>query len=64
MFLENHEANTIRVTRKYHHGKPIKGLTVVNKGIVSTLFGKDGSQDGSTRFKVEKIDNNMLKIIA
>ena len=63
-FLEESEPNTIHITRKAQHGKPIKGMTVVNKGTVSMLFGKDGAQDGATRYKVEKIDHNMLKIIA
>ena len=62
-FLEETEPNTIHITRKAQKGKPIRGMTVVNKGIVSQLFGKDGAQDGSVRYKVEKAGEAMLKII-
>ena len=62
-FLQDHEPDTIPVKRKTQNGKPIKGMTIVNKGIISNLFGKNGSNDGMIRYSVELIDNNILKII-
>ena len=62
-FLNESEKNTIHITRKAQNGKQIKGITVVNKGTVSKLFGKNGEQNGAIRYKVEKICDNMLKII-
>ena len=38
-------------------------MTVVNKGVISALFGKNGSNDGMIRYKVERIEKNMLKIL-
>ena len=62
-FLIEAEANTIPIKRKIQNGKTIKGMTVVNKGVVSELFGKKGSNDGMVRYNVELIDTNMIKII-
>lgn len=61
-FLTDFEENTIKIKRKTHNGKIIKGMSVVNKGIVAELFGKTGSNDGMIRHGVEKICENMLKI--
>ncbi len=62
-FLEEADFDTIPIKRKVQNGKTIKGMTVVNKGVISELFGKNGTNDGMVRYKVELIDNNMLKII-
>ncbi|MBR0541788.1 MAG: hypothetical protein IJK26_06215 [Clostridia bacterium] len=62
-FLENPEENTIPIKRKINNGKTIKGITIVNKGVIGSLFGKDGYNNGTIRRKVELIDKNMLKII-
>ena len=62
-FLEDYADDTIAIKRKFQKGKQIQGMTIVNKGIVAELFGKDGSNDGMNRFSVQLIDSNMLKII-
>lgn len=62
-FLKSPEPNSIPIKRKKQDGKEIKGMTVVNKGVISDLFGKDGSNDGTKRYSVERIDYNMLKIL-
>ena len=62
-FLEEYETNTISIKRKTHANKTIKGMTVVNKGVVADLFGKKGNNDGMVRYSVELIDDNMLKIV-
>jgi len=62
-FLTEYESNTIPIKRKQAKGKVIKGMTIVNKGIVSELFGKKGTNEGMVRYKVELIDKNILKII-
>ncbi len=62
-FLEEVAIDTIPIKRKKQNGKLIKGLTVVNKGAISDLFGKNGNNDGMVRYGVELIDYNMLKIL-
>ncbi len=62
-FLTDAEPNTIPIKRKEQNGKTVKGITVRNKGVVSELFGKDGSNDGMQRHLVERIEPNMLKIV-
>ena len=62
-FLNEPEPNTIPIKRKNQKGKDIKGMTVVNKGVISELFGKKGSNEGMERYSVELIEPNMLKII-
>ncbi len=62
-FLTEFEPNTIPIKRKAQGGKAIKGMTVVNKGVVTDLFGKDGANEGMVRYSVERIGDNMLKII-
>ena len=62
-FLKEPELNTIPIKRKKQKGKTIKGMTVVNKGVVSKLFGKDGNNNGMVRYGVELIDKCTLKII-
>ena len=62
-FLTEVEPDTIPIKRKSQHGKAIKGMTVVNKGIVEGLFGNNGANAGMKRYGVEKIGDNMLKII-
>ena len=62
-FFENYESDTIVIKRKVHNGKTIKGMTIVNKGVISDLFGKNGKNDGMVRYAVELIAPNMLKII-
>lgn len=62
-FLKEAEANTIPIKRKKQNGKIIKGITVVNKGVISDLFGKNGSNEGMVRYSVELIAEDMLKII-
>ena len=61
-FLMDADSDTILVKRKVQNGKIIQGMTVVNKGIIEELFGKDGSNDGMVRHKVELMDGNILKI--
>ena len=62
-FLTEYEADTIPIKRKAQNGKVIKGMTVVNKGIIADLFGKKGNNEGMVRYRVEKICDNMLRII-
>ena len=62
-FLKVPELNTIPIKRKTQNGKIVRGMTVVNKGIVSKLFGKDGNNEGMVRYPVELVDIDMLKII-
>lgn len=62
-FLKEFETNTIPIKRKSQNGKSIKGMTVALKGVISDLFGKDGSNDGMVRYGVELIGENMLKIL-
>jgi len=62
-FLQKPELNTIPIKRKCQNGKTIRGMTIVNKGIVSKLFGKDGRNEGMVRYRVELVDNDTLKII-
>ena len=62
-FLLDPEIDTIPIKRKSQKGKSVKGMTVVNKGVISDLFGKDGSNDGMVRYPVERIADNMLKIL-
>lgn len=62
-FLYEPTENTIPIKRKINNGKPIKGMTIANKGIIKDLFGKDGVNNGSQRCKVELVDSDMLKII-
>ena len=62
-FLTEFEPNTIPIKRKSQGGKAIKGMTIVNKGVVTSLFGKNGANDGMVRYGVERIGDNMLKII-
>ena len=62
-FLKEYEPDTIPIKRKKQNGKIIKGMIVANKGIISNLFGKDGSNDGMVRYSVALIENNMLRII-
>ena len=62
-FLCEPELNTIPIKRKVQDGKPIKGMTIANKGVISDLFGKDGTNDGKVRYRVERISENMLKIV-
>ena len=62
-FLENYEDDTISIKRKVQGGKQIKGMTIVNKGVMTELFGKNGKNDGMVRYSVQLIEDNMLKII-
>lgn len=62
-FLEEPDMEAIPIKRKCQNGKTIKGMTVVNKGTISDLFGKRGSNDGMVRYRVELTDSNILKII-
>lgn len=62
-FLTEYEEDSIPITRKVQKEKVIAGMTVRNKGIVEELFGKDGSNDGMVRHGVERVDDNILKII-
>lgn len=62
-FLEEHEDNSIPITRKVQKEKVIAGMTVRNKGLIESLFGKDGANDGMVRHGVEKEADNILKII-
>ena len=62
-FLIEPEIDTIPIKRKSQKGKSIKGMTVVNKGVISDLFGKDGSNDSMVRYRVELIAESMLKIL-
>jgi hypothetical protein len=62
-FLTEYEENCIPIKRKVLKGKTVSGMTVRNKEAIEKLFGKDGSNKGMVRHKVEPIGNNMLKII-
>ena len=62
-FLEEYEENAIVIRRKVVNGKQITGMTIRNKGTVEKLFGKDGSNKGMVRHKVELVGDNILKII-
>ena len=60
--LGNYEDNSILITRKVQNEKVISGMTVRNKALISTLFGKEGANDGMVRYSVEPVGDNMLKI--
>ncbi|MBQ6863740.1 MAG: hypothetical protein IJO14_05830 [Clostridia bacterium] len=62
-FLTEAENDTIPIKRKKQNGKVIKGMIIVNKGVIKDLFGKNGSNEGSIRYSVELIEHNMLKIV-
>lgn len=62
-FLNEHEEDSIQITRKVQKDKIIAGMTVRNKGLIEELFGKDGSNDGMVRHGVELVGNNILKIL-
>ena len=62
-FIKTPENNSIMIKRKTQNGKVIQGMTIVNKGVVSSLFGKDGINEGMIRHKVELIEEDMLKIV-
>ena len=62
-FYEEYTDECIRIKRKTSSGVEIKGMTVANKGVIEELFGKDGSNDGMVRYKVELVDDNILKIL-
>ncbi len=63
-FLREYEENSITIKRKVQqNGKSIQGMTVRNKDAIERLFGKDGSNKGMVRHKVEPIGENILKII-
>ena len=62
-FLTEVEPDTIPIKRKTQKGKMVKGMIVVNKGVISELFGKNGSNEGMIRYGVERIGENMLKIL-
>lgn len=64
-FLHEYEENSIPVKRKKANGKDIQGMTIANKGIITELFGKDGSNDGTKRRRVELVVDkpNMLKVV-
>ena len=62
-FLFDPESDTIPIKRKTQNGKIIKGMTVVNKGVLANLFGKNGTNEGMVRYKVKLINENMLQII-
>ena len=62
-FLEEYMENSIPIKRKKQNGKVISGMTIRNKEAISTLFGKDGTNDGMVRHKVELIQENILRIV-
>lgn len=62
-FLNEYSENSIPIRRKQKDGKEIKGITIVNKGVISSLFGKDGSNDSMVRHGVELVDSDILKIV-
>lgn len=62
-FLDHYEDDTIPIKRKTQNGKKIKGMTIVNKGVMSDLFGKKGINDGMIRYSVKLIEQNMLQIV-
>ena len=62
-FLKEYEPNAISIKRKKQNGKIIKGITIVNKGVMRELFGKNGTNEGMVRYSVEQIEENILKII-
>jgi len=62
-FLEEYAENSIIIRRKNIDGKKIAGMTIRNKGSIEKLFGKDGSNKGMVRYKVEQVSENILKII-
>lgn len=62
-FVTEYADNCIPIKRKTVEGKTISGMTVRNKDAIERLFGKDGSNKGMVRHKVEPIGDNILKII-
>ena len=63
-FLTDYEDNCIPIRRKTtQDGKPIQGMTIRNKDAIERLFGKDGSNNGMVRHRVEPVGDNILKII-
>lgn len=62
-FLTEPDEESIPIKRKIQNGKLVKGMTIVNKGVVEEKFGKDGANKGMVRRKVELIGPDMLKIV-
>lgn len=62
-FLTSYEEDAIIIKRKKINGKQISGMSIRNKGTIEKLFGKDGSNEGMVRHKVELVAENILKII-
>ncbi len=62
-FLREFEPDTIPIKRKSQKGKIIKGMSIVNKGVIADLFGKNGTNEGMVRYGVELVDDDILKII-
>lgn len=61
-FLKNTTQDSIKVTRKIVDGKTISGLTIENKSVIEELFGIAGAARKTTRYNVEK-DNNEENIL-
>ena len=62
-FLKEANDDIIPIKRKKQNGKTIKGMTIVNKGMISELFGKNGKNEGMVRYSVELVDENILMIL-
>lgn len=61
-FIENTTQDSIKIKRRISDGKTIAGLTIENKGIVEELFGITGTARKTTRYNVEK-DNDEDNIL-
>ena len=61
-FLCDPESDTIPIKRRSQKNRAIKGMIVANKGVLESLFGKKGINEGMVRHRVEKADENLLKI--
>ncbi|HIX08886.1 MAG TPA: hypothetical protein H9683_01740 [Firmicutes bacterium] len=61
-FIKNTTQDSIKIKRRISDGKAIAGLTIENKGIVEELFGITGTARKTTRYNVEK-DNDEDNIL-
>ena len=61
-FLEEFEVGAIPVKHKQQKGKPIKGMVIAHKDLMTELFGFKGCFDGTERLDVDIVGGNRLII--
>lgn len=54
--------DTIKIKRRVSNGKEINTAEIGNKMVIGELFGIAGTERATTRYSVEKIEDNFLMI--